>query len=79
MKSSYASEKLKNQIWPDYIAHFKSETTKGSYLADIEELMAYCRKDFQEITAKEVKAFYKELKERTRVGRISPCYNGKEI
>ena len=36
MKSSYASKKLKNQIWPDYIAHFKSETTKGSYLADIE-------------------------------------------
>lgn len=79
MKSSYASKKLKNQIWPDYIAHFKSETTKGSYLADIEELMAYCRKDFQEITAKEVKAFYEELKERTKAGRISPATMAKKF
>lgn len=29
MNDSYASDTLKDVIWPEFLAHFKSETTKA--------------------------------------------------
>ena len=44
MRSIYASEQLSQVIWPDFINNFKSESSVGSYLSDINEFMDFIKK-----------------------------------
>lgn len=79
MNSVYASEKLCKRIWPDFTAHFKSETTSGSYRADTDELMDYIKKDFLEICEGDVKDYFEWLTGQMESGRIRPVTAAKKL
>lgn len=70
MRSLFASTKFKTQIWPDFIAHFKSETTKASYQSDVDEIMDYIEKDFLDIKEEDVDRYFRWMKEKNKKGRI---------
>lgn len=78
-KSIYASTLLKQRIWPDFIAHFKSQTTKGSYRADIEEIMTYFKKDFLELKEKEIEEYFTWMEHRVKQGVIKPGTMAKKF
>lgn len=71
MKSIYASTLISQVIWQDFIAHFKSETTKGSYESDINEIMEYMKMDFLDIRETEVKEYFDVLTKRVEQGKLS--------
>ena len=54
MECIYVSNLVRDRIWPDFTAHFQSESTKGSYSSDIVEIMNYFEKDFLKIHEKEI-------------------------
>ena len=58
MNDSYASDALKDVIWPEFLAHFKSETTKASYETDLIEFMHFMKKDFLEMEQKDVAEYF---------------------
>ncbi|MBO5461425.1 MAG: tyrosine-type recombinase/integrase [Ruminococcus sp.] len=79
MNCEYASKVLNYKIWPDFTAHFQSETTKGTYQADITEIMRYFKKDFLEIEEEDAKKYYKELGSRVKEGKIQPATMAKKF
>lgn len=70
MRSLQASAQLSQAIWPDFINNFRSESTIGSYLSDIEEFMAIVEKDFLDISATDVAGYYKRMKKKVEQGII---------
>lgn len=65
MRSLQASAQLSQAIWPDFINNFRSESTIGSYLSDIEEFMTIVEKDFLDISAADVAGYYKRMKKKS--------------
>ena len=72
MKCTYASDKLSNAIWPDFTAHFQSESTSVTYLSDMKEIMEYNKKDFLELNSDDVADYYADLKKRVEAKLIQP-------
>lgn len=70
MRSAFASTKLKTQIWPDFIAHFKSETTKASYQSDVDEIMDYIEKDFLDIEEEDADRYFRWMKDKIKKGGL---------
>ena len=64
MNSLYISTHTRQQIWPDFIAHFQSETTMASYQTDLDEFMNYIEKDFTKATESDVRTYYEYLAEK---------------
>lgn len=72
MNCNYASDKLTNTIWPDFTAHFQSESTSMSYLSDMKEIMEYNKKDFLELDSQDVAKYYNDLTKRIDAKMIQP-------
>ena len=70
MRSIYASEQLSQVIWPDFVNNFKSESSVGSYLSDINEFMDFIKKDFLILSAADVNNYYNEMKSKVANGDI---------
>ena len=68
----YASKLTKEKIWPDFSEHFRSPTTAGSYVSDIQEIMDYFQKDFWLIREAEVEVYYRWLENKVKQGDLSP-------
>lgn len=79
MKSIYASELIRQVVWEDFTAHFKSSTTKGSYQADICEIMDFFEKDFLKIQEKEAEEYFTVLKNRVEMGELKPGTMAKKF
>lgn len=79
MKSVFASAFLCQVIWPDFTAHFRSETTKGSYQTDISEIMDYFQRDFLDIREAEVKEYFGILENKVNLGRLKPATMAKKF
>lgn len=79
MNSIYASNLIKQEVWPDFTAHFKSSTTKASYQTDISEIMNYFEKDFLEIREREISSYWEWMKHRVEEGIISPATVAKKF
>ena len=77
MHSIYASEQLSQVIWPDFINNFKSESSVGSYLSDINEFMDFIKKDFLILSAADVNNYYNEMKSKVANGDIQGPRNSK--
>lgn len=74
-----ASALVKDRIWPDFTAHFKSETTAASYQADISEIMRYCEKDFLEIDKKDVSVYFEYLQKKVKERKLAPATMAKKL
>lgn len=79
MNCEYASDIVKSIIWPDFTAHFQSETTKGSYRTDIIEVMRYFEKDFLEINSQDAMQYFEELSVRVKAGKIQAATMAKKF
>ncbi len=79
MNSFYASRKVRFEIWPDFTAHFKSETTAGSYSADIDEIMNDFQKDFLEISKKEIENYFQKMQKQVAEGILKPSTVAKKF
>lgn len=79
MNSIYASEQIKQLIWPDFTAHFKNSTTAASYHGDICEIMNLYKKDFLSLTGRDVSDYYKTMKEKINKGQIQPGTLSKKM
>lgn len=75
----YASKLTKEKIWPDFSEHFRSPTTAGSYVSDIQEIMDYFQKDFWLIREAEVEVYYRWLENKVKQGDLSPGTMAKKI
>ena len=79
MKSIYASTKISQEIWPDFIVHFKSSSTFASYRTDIVEIMEYFKKDFLEINKQDVEEYFHILQNKVKQEQIMPGTMAKKI
>ncbi len=68
----YASNIINNRIWPDFIAHFQSETTAASYLTDIIEIMNCFQKDFLQINDSDIHNYFSYMENKVKSGRLKP-------
>ena len=60
-KNDKVSEFFGQQLWLDFTAHFKSETTEKSYAADVGEIMMFSGKDFREIRKRDVQEYFDSM------------------
>lgn len=79
MHSIHASKQLSQVIWPDYINNFKSESSIGSYLSDINEFMNFIEKDFLILSAADVDNYYNEMKSKFKNGDIQGSTMAKKF
>lgn len=79
MRSIYASEQLSQVIWPDFVNNFKSESSGGSYLSDINEFMDFIKKDFLILSAADVNNYYNEMKSKVENGDIQGNTMAKRV
>lgn len=79
MENFYASDILKQVIWPQFLLHFKSDTTKASYEADLAEFMDYIQKDFLEAEQRDVERFFAYLQGKVRSGVLRASTVSKKI
>lgn len=79
MDSIHASNLVKNRIWPDFTAHFQSETTEKSYRADITEIMSYFEKDFLKINDSDVQEYFEWMEHRVKKGEMMPGTMAKKF
>ena len=79
MHNLHISANKSQHIWQDFVAHFKSETTKASYQADIGEFIDYIKKDFTEATEQDVKKYFEFLQEKVKNQNIKPGTMAKKM
>lgn len=79
MNCRYASELIQDRIWPDFTAHFQSNTTAASYQADIQEIMDYFQMDFLEIGSREAGVYFDRLSHCVKEGVIQPATMAKKF
>lgn len=79
MKSIYVSKLVCQEIWPDFISHFKSDTTKASYAADIQEIMNYYKKDFLLLTKEDIGDYYEVMSQKIKEGVLKPATMAKKF
>ncbi len=79
LNSIYASEKIKQEIWPDFVAHFKSSSTAASYKADLDEVMNILEKDFLKLTKKDVEVYFADLQRKVEEKKLQPITVSKKI
>lgn len=79
LETEYASEKLRDDIWPDYVKHFKSGTTAASYRADVQEFMELCGKDFLDTGEQDAERYFQYLKKKTKENSLGAQTVSKKI
>lgn len=78
MNSLYASDQLKQVIWPDFISHFRSEVSISSYRTDITEFMNYFQRDFTTLNDAMAQEYYVWLEKKVKQGNIQPITMAKK-
>lgn len=79
MDSRRASEQMRERIWPEFSARFKSSTTEGSYMSDLCEIMELLGKDFLQITKEDTAVYFQEMKAKVDRGELSPATVAKKF
>lgn len=79
MNSPYAVALVREQIWRDFTAHFKSATTAASYQTDLDELMNYFQKDFLQIGPEDICEYFHYMQKRVNSGNIQPATMAKKF
>lgn len=79
MNSLYASDLIRQEIWPDFIAHFKSNSTAASYRTDIDEIMNMFQKDFLKLSKKDVEQYFEYLQGKVAENVLQPITVAKKI
>lgn len=79
MHNEYLSKQMEESIWPNYIQHFKVDTTIGSYRSDLEEFCSFIQKDFLSMDAQDVKNFYDYLDKKVTDGTLKPSTMAKKF
>lgn len=79
MNSIYASDQIKQVIWPDFTAHFKNSTTAASYHGDICEIMNLYQKDFLQLSGREIADYYETMKQKVNKGQMQPSTLAKKM
>lgn len=70
---------ISKRIWSDFTAHFKSNTTIGSYQSDIIEACNYLNKNFIQIDRLDVKALFTWLSCRVEQSELKPATMAKKF
>lgn len=70
LKTTYASEKLIQEIWPDFTMRFRNPSSAESYESDLSEFMNLYQIDFLEIRSKTVKDYYENIQRKVKQGNL---------
>ena len=70
---------ISRKIWVDFISHFESNTTIGSYRSDIIEVCSFLNKHFIEINSSDVKELFTWFSNRVEQGEIKPATMAKKF
>lgn len=79
MNSPYAAALIRDQIWQDFTAHFKSTTTAASYQTDLDEVMNYFQKDFLQIGPEDIHEYFHQMQNRVNNGSLQPATMAKKF
>ena len=66
-------------IWQDFIAHFKSESTILSYQTDILEFINFIDKGMDQITSEDVASYYVFMQQKVSAKILQPSTLAKKI
>lgn len=75
----HSDKRISKKIWSDFTAHFKSNTTLGSYQSDITEACVYCGKSFIQINPANVRDLFAYFSDRVELGEIKPATMAKKF
>lgn len=75
----HGDKKISKQIWIDFTAHFKSNTSIGSYESDIKESCKILEKKFLEFDSKDVKNLFDYFSSKIERGEIKPATMAKKF
>ena len=70
MAADHLSEKMKNVIWPEFRAHFRSAASAASYWSDLCEFAQITGADLTQAREQDVQAYYRIMTERCEGGEI---------
>lgn len=79
MSNFIFADKKMQDIWQDFIAHFKSESTILSYQTDISEFIDYVDKGMDQITAKDVASYYSFMQQKVSAKILQPSTLAKKM
>ena len=79
MSNFIFADKKMQDIWQDFIAHFKSESTILSYQTDILEFIDYVDKGMDQITAKDVASYYSFMQQKVSAKILQPSTLAKKM
>lgn len=79
MTSLHPDRKISQQIWADFSAHFKSDTTIWSYQSDINEFYNFLGKEFVDIEAIDVQNYFEWLMNRVEERELKPATMAKKF
>lgn len=77
--SQFASDMVRERIWPDFTKHFRSDITAASYRTDIQEFLELCRKDFLKAGEKDIERYFRCLIKKMEEGQIGAQTIAKKI
>ena len=79
MEILHPDKNISKQIWADFTAHFRSNTTVGSYQSDIAGICNEFNKTFININAVDVKELFERFSHRVKQGEIKPATMAKKF
>lgn len=79
MKILHPDVKMSQQIWRDFIAHFKSDTTIYSYQSDIIEFCNYIDKKFVDVKTLDIQKYFEWLMNRVEKQELKPATMAKKF
>lgn len=77
--SQFASNMVRERIWPDFVKHFKSDTTAASYRTDIQEFTELCRKDFLMAGEKDAEKYFQYLIQKVEERQLGAQTMAKKV
>lgn len=79
MEILHPDKNISKRIWTDFTAHFKSNTTMGSYRSDLSEACDYLNKSFNQINSLDVKDLFAWFSNKVEQGNIKPATMAKKF
>lgn len=79
MTSIYFSQEKMQQIWKNFIEHFKNPETASSYQSDLIEIMEIFQKNFLELTSHDVKEYFQMQMDKVEGKALQPSTVSKKI
>ncbi|GAA6262945.1 tyrosine-type recombinase/integrase [Mediterraneibacter gnavus] len=79
MSNFIFADKKMQDIWQDFIAHFKSESTILSYQTDILEFINFIDKGMDQITSEDVASYYDFMQQKVSAKILQPSTLAKKI